>query len=132
MYCKNCGNELESNAKFCSKCGQKIESVVNEEPVVVCVNENPSKEERGPWKNFAKIGNVFGIITFVFCFFPILNFVSLCLGQFGIVFSALGKKSTNHRGKANVGLVFSIIGFALGIILYYIYLIVLELSLYDY
>ncbi len=25
MFCKNCGNELENNAKFCSKCGCSVE-----------------------------------------------------------------------------------------------------------
>lgn len=30
--CKNCGNELGDNAKFCSKCGSKYEEVVNEKP----------------------------------------------------------------------------------------------------
>lgn len=24
MYCKNCGNEIEGNSKFCGKCGEKV------------------------------------------------------------------------------------------------------------
>lgn len=33
-YCKNCGRELEENAKFCGKCGQKVEPVRQEEKKV--------------------------------------------------------------------------------------------------
>jgi len=31
MKCNNCENELKSDAKFCGKCGQKIESVTKAE-----------------------------------------------------------------------------------------------------
>ncbi|MBQ9869193.1 MAG: zinc ribbon domain-containing protein [Ruminococcus sp.] len=27
MYCKDCGNELKENARFCSRCGAQVESV---------------------------------------------------------------------------------------------------------
>lgn len=27
MYCENCGNKIEENHKFCTKCGQSIDSV---------------------------------------------------------------------------------------------------------
>lgn len=27
MYCDNCGNQLEKDAKFCTKCGHKVVSV---------------------------------------------------------------------------------------------------------
>ena len=30
MYCKNCGNELPESAKFCGKCGVKVETVVSD------------------------------------------------------------------------------------------------------
>ncbi|MBQ8131584.1 MAG: zinc ribbon domain-containing protein [Bacilli bacterium] len=26
MFCSNCGNQLEENAKFCKECGEKVES----------------------------------------------------------------------------------------------------------
>lgn len=125
MYCSKCGALLENNAKFCSKCGQKIEEVevevVPEEQKVVFEN----KEEKGPWKVFAKLGNTFGILTFIFGFIPILNYISMALSQFGIVFSALGKKSVNYRAKANSGLIFSILGLVFSIIVYAIFVAIL-------
>ena len=38
MYCRKCGNELDDNALFCSKCGEK--SSVEEERNVVVSNES--------------------------------------------------------------------------------------------
>lgn len=32
MFCKNCGNQLKDGAKFCAKCGKKIEIAVSEQP----------------------------------------------------------------------------------------------------
>ena len=29
MYCKNCGNKLDSNSKFCFNCGMKIDVINN-------------------------------------------------------------------------------------------------------
>lgn len=31
MYCKKCGMEVDSNAKFCSNCGEKIENIVKQD-----------------------------------------------------------------------------------------------------
>ena len=79
---------------------------------VVFVKEEPQQNvvERGPWKAFATVGNVLGILSFVFSFIPIVNYISLILSEPAIVFSALGKKSISRRGKANAGLVFGILG----------------------
>lgn len=30
MFCKNCGNELPTNALYCENCGTKIESIITE------------------------------------------------------------------------------------------------------
>lgn len=34
MYCKNCGEELKENNKFCSKCGNKIKLDENDSYIV--------------------------------------------------------------------------------------------------
>ncbi|MCI9077894.1 MAG: YARHG domain-containing protein [Lachnospiraceae bacterium] len=32
MFCNNCGNEIDENSKFCSKCGQPVQNI-NQNPV---------------------------------------------------------------------------------------------------
>lgn len=40
MYCKNCGAQLDNNAKFCNVCGGKIQ---NEDDVILVSNNQPVK-----------------------------------------------------------------------------------------
>lgn len=121
MFCRRCGNKLNDGDLFCSKCGSKVENDVEEvvfpEPVVDVVEEttpvveetttvveeatNEPKEPRGPWKAFAIVGFVHGIVALACILFP---FFSFALSIDGIVFSALGKKSIAQREKADKGL----------------------------
>ena len=127
MFCRRCGNKLNDGDLFCSKCGSKVENDIEEvifpEPVVVeettpvveetvidveeettpVVEEvtNEVKEPRGPWKAFAIVGYVHGIVALACILFPVFSFV---LSIDGIIFSALGKKSIAQREKADKGL----------------------------
>ena len=93
---------------------------VNEQVVEVV----ETKVDRGPWKVFASIGHIFGIISLILILVP---FASCCLAAEGIIFSALGKKSTTKREKAKKGLTMNIIAcavnFVLTVVVYTIYLI---------
>ena len=114
MYCKFCGRAIKDDANFCPFCGTK-----NEDHQEEVVERETTLVEKGPWKNFAKAGMTLGIIsisTFFICF------PSLLCGIPGIVLSALGLRSKENKGKATSGLVLSIIGFILGYIMYFIYL----------
>ncbi len=42
MFCKNCNTELDSNTKFCSKCGQKVEEESKKEEAKI-ISEEPKK-----------------------------------------------------------------------------------------
>ena len=56
MNCKNCQNELSDNAKFCGKCGQKVEAVIE--------NTSPTKKDgKKSW-----LGGAVGIIVFILAF----------------------------------------------------------------
>ena len=126
MFCRRCGNKLNDGDLFCSKCGSKVETEIEEvvfpEPVVDVVEESETqaieetvvnveveatpvaeetKEPRGPWKVFAIIGYVYGIVALACMLFP---FFSFAMSVEGIVFSALGKKSIAKREKADKGL----------------------------
>ncbi len=56
MKCPNCNNELSDNAKFCGKCGQKVETAT----------KATSKTERGGKKSW--LGGAIGIIVFILAF----------------------------------------------------------------
>ena len=132
MFCRRCGNKLNDGDLFCSKCGSKVENDIEEvvfpEPVVVeettpvveetvidveeettpVVEEatNEVKEPRGPWKVFAIIGYVYGIVSLVSILIP---FYSFAMAIDGIIFSALGVRSTVYNKKAKKGLTMNII-----------------------
>lgn len=140
MYCRKCGNELRENAVFCDSCGAKVEVVeetVVKEPEVVeevatVVEDTPvvnkTQEPRGPWKAFATVGHILGIVSLSFVWFP--YFVCCSIGVYGIVFSALGKKSIKNNQKAQKGLVMSIVAttvnFVLTILIYVIIILASE------
>ena len=80
-YCRECSCYVPDTAKFCNVCGssnlEKISNakVVEEKPVEVKpVVVTPTYQapvvsysfvERGPWKVFAKVGFILGLITFI-------------------------------------------------------------------
>lgn len=121
MFCTQCGKELNDDANFCHYCGTKV--LKRKENIFQNNIENDIKNyeydskidlrvEKGPWKGFAVTGFILGIIclsTFIFVY-PAIE-----LGIFGIIFSALGRKSKVANGKATIGLVFSIVSFVLAI-----------------
>ncbi len=49
--CPQCYAEIEKEAAFCSKCGQKLEDVEVVEPEMVPINEEKDKEEEEPVNN---------------------------------------------------------------------------------
>mgnify|MGYP003290585949 CR=1 FL=1 len=103
----------------------KVAEPKQEQKVVIIKRPIPQPRDRGPWKVFAKLGNIFGVILFVLAFIPYFNLLSCSFSVFSIVFSALGIRSKDHKGKAIVGLVFSILALIFGFILYVVYTIAL-------
>jgi hypothetical protein len=75
--------------------------------------ENCCVNERGPWKVFAKLGHIFGLVSLIGVLVP---FVSAALAVDGIILSALGKKSTVNRDKAKKGLTMNIIACAVNFV----------------
>lgn len=56
MKCNKCGTENNDSAKFCGKCGQKVEAVI----------ENTSPTKKGGKKSW--LGGAIGIIVFILAF----------------------------------------------------------------
>lgn len=147
MFCRKCGNKLNDNAVFCDQCGVKIEKdneecvidieedshaidqlieaekeIINEEVVI-----NKPVSERGPWKAFANVGNILGIVSLATMWIPFL--VCCSYGIYGIIFSGLGVRSSSQNKKAKSGLaksiVATVINFVLTIVIYAIILFAL-------
>lgn len=96
MKCSNCNKEFEKEYVFCPHCGERL---INN--VIDIVDEEVKEEvERGPWRGFAKVGYILGNVAL-----PTFWIISLGLvvGIFGIVFSALGKKSKVRKAMADTG-----------------------------
>ena len=83
-----------------------------QQPVYQQVAQAPAKRPNGP----ATAGLVFGILTFVFCGIP---FLFWGLGLFGLIFSIVGlaKKNAKGKGKAIAGLILTVLGIIIGIII---------------
>ena len=141
MFCQFCGKELNFSDKVCSNCGAQVEGVMEENNTYHVENNNRVESHfqnenanngKGPFKVFAIIGLALGIFSFVLSStINILSFVLsiipfaglFCFWIPGMVFSILGIKSKDNRGKAITGLVFSSV--ALLITALYIVLIVI-------
>lgn len=95
MKCNKCNKEFDKEYVFCPHCGERL---INN--VIDIVDEEVKEEERGPWKGFAKVGYILGNVSI-----PIFWFISLgtLVGMFGIIFSALGKRSKIRKEMADTG-----------------------------
>ncbi len=132
VFCKHCGKVSPDGTRFCGECGSPLEDVVENVEHVEEVNETvystgtvdynaePVQTEPKCWKAFAKVSFILGLIGFICSFTFVFSSVALSVCEPGIVFAILGKKTKDeeYRSKANKGLVFSIIGFVIGIIFY--------------
>ena len=123
MKCKKCGKELSDDMVFCPLCGEKIyRNVIDIQEEIV-----EEKHEPGPWKFFARIGDVLGKVSL--CVFWLAG-VGINLGVLGIVFSSLGRKSKIRNNMAATGFKRSLIAtiLALGFItLYALIAIILDI-----
>ncbi len=123
MKCKYCGYENIEEAKFCAGCGENLaeEKLETIEPEVV-----QEQEPHVPkcFDVFAKLGFGLGLGGLIACIFAGIGY-TICAP--GIVFSILGKRSIKYHGKANAGLVLSIIGTVVGFIIYVVVVALIEL-----
>lgn len=129
MYCKKCGKMVEDGSAFCPYCGadlreQQVEEVKENEEAEV-LEATPTNEDNGPWKVFALVGFILGIVSLAGSIFML----GLTTGVPGIVFSILGKKSNNpdKQEKAAKGLKLSIWGLIVSCVVYLALVIVISI-----
>lgn len=87
MYCRNCGNSLNSNSKFCGKCGSPVDSFS-------VMNGTVSKIDYDQ-----KALNM-GIISIILSFFMFVP--ALVLSIIGLVYCHRFKKETHRNSKGLV------------------------------
>ena len=119
MFCKKCGKQVEDGSSFCPYCGADLREQQEE---VVDANFDEPTPSRGPWKAFAIVGYVLGIVGFATSFL----IFGMDIAIFGIVFSALGKKTTDEdaKAKAEKGLKLSIAGTIISFVLLFVLIVV--------
>ena len=118
MYCKNCGNEFEDGAKFCTSCGASVEAEapVEEAPVYTIEDAvDPLAEERG---NAGRRILALGICSVAFVstfFFSLIGWIlaAVCRGKIRNYEEKFGPVS----GIAKVGKGLSLGGLIGGIIM---------------
>lgn len=124
MFCKKCGKQLSEDSRFCPNCGERVEIIEESKPVEPeIVQTDEEKEPRGPWKAFAIAGFAIGIFSIIGCMIPYVNLYVISVGEIGIALSALGLKSKINHDKAKTGLVLGIIGLAVAIFMYIVFII---------
>ncbi|MBE6130393.1 MAG: zinc-ribbon domain-containing protein [Erysipelotrichaceae bacterium] len=148
--CKGCGTELLDGTVFCPYCGAQVEKDESKNVEFVDVVETSNnqyeytdadapKQESKAFGVFATIGMILGFVTLFFVMITLLcgsapedAWSVACVGfEFaipGFVFSIIGKKSKNHRGKATFGFVANLVGMILLFILAVVFLVIAMLS----
>lgn len=131
MYCTKCGTQIQTGQYHCPNCGNPV-SVTDSD--FACDNYEVAKynfppQRKGPWNSFASAGHILGLVSIITCWIPIIGFFACITGTVGIVMASLGKRSTEDAfiRKASIGLTLSIVGMIVGIIVYVLFLIFVEM-----
>ncbi|MDI9387383.1 MAG: zinc-ribbon domain-containing protein [Spirochaetota bacterium] len=91
-YCPTCGNKIESNSIYCSKCGSKANEIMH--------------NDQG--NNFAIIGLILGIISLFFSWTIVIPIV-------GLHFCKKGEKS-EYKNYSYVGKILNLIALIIWLI----------------
>lgn len=78
MYCKNCGNQIDNNAKFCPECGASQNGAVPQQPVIHVVNNNTNVN-----RNFGYIHKSKWVAFFLCLFLGYLGAHRFYVGKIG-------------------------------------------------
>lgn len=148
MFCESCGASVPDGQAFCSNCGAPVTQAapqaapaqpvyqqpvaqpvqpVYQQPVVAQpvvaqpVVAQPAVQQvivqQPKSSGLAIAGLIMGIFTLIFCWVPVVGFI---LGILGLIFSIAGiaKKNGGAKGAAIAGLVMTILGAVISIIMF--------------
>ena len=144
--CDACGSTLADDAKFCPHCGAPTGSVsaAPQQPTVAGGGYDPSVQGMAPQNmppyGYAPVpvqpekpmngiglaGMIFGIFSYIFCWVPVFG---LILSLVGVILSGVGmgrRERCRLNGFAIAGLVLSILGLVVALIMTIIVLMALS------
>ncbi|XMB72886.1 hypothetical protein RJI07_02995 [Mycoplasmatota bacterium WC30] len=114
MYCKNCGQEISGNEKFCGLCGQQIEEGNQQ--------QTDSFQSNYTRKTFTKSADyntelICGILAVVlsslnYAGIPFVHIIGIIFGS--VVISKVKKDKLANRNYSNTGYITGILGVVLG------------------
>lgn len=129
MYCRHCGNLLSDDSRFCSKCGQPIETIKTEEPVAEAPEieqaytigqPDPAIEQKTAEEKTSLASSVltWGILSLAFA-------ISGCIGLLGFIFSFIAKNKAakyiaaygEPEARVSIGKGLAKAGFIVGLIM---------------
>ena len=105
MFCKNCGKEVDDDAKFCPKCGKTID-----EEVIRSDNQTSNNQQNSGAATY----NTMSIVGFIFSFF---------MSLVGLILSIIGYKQAKKEGGSTALAVAGIIISSITLFLEVVYVI---------
>ncbi|MBQ3215447.1 MAG: DUF4190 domain-containing protein [Oscillospiraceae bacterium] len=130
MFCPNCGAQNADNAPFCANCGSRFEQQAPAAPTYAPPVAPAYAPTTGyvpaavsnPGKGVGIAAMILGILSLVlWCYI----WVSIPAGLVGLILGAIGIKKSKDAGMGNgmavAGLVTSIVGIALWVLMFAIY-----------
>ena len=129
MFCRKCGKEIADNSRFCPECGAEVKGFEGETVYEEVKVEQPRRNKC--WDIFAKLGFGLGLAGLIACVIPYVCMVGVEVAAAGLVFSILGKKSFEFKGKSKAGIILSAIGLGVGFIMCIVTGVIMGLSGYN-
>jgi len=118
MYCKNCGQELKEDDKFCSSCGQ-IVSVENEfmQPTSITPTK-PKVRFQTASLTLGILSTVFSVLNYLGVYF--VHLIGITLGILALTYVSKDKKegyahSVPGQILGTIGLVLGVLAVIIGI-----------------
>lgn len=74
MFCRNCGNEIKENEKFCGKCGAKIDNNLANENTIANADEDKTNVKKPIKIKFTYV--VIGIIVILFLLAGVIAYIN--------------------------------------------------------
>lgn len=107
-FCVNCGVGLEDDAMFCGDCGAAQQTPVEYQENGMAQN---TQKMEGALTDVNQKQSKFGIVAFILGIISILTMGCFIIPEIlGIIFGCIGIKKSSKHTLALLGLIFSIVG----------------------
>ena len=109
MFCRNCGKEIGSDAKFCPECGAAQNDYAYQSDSSKDIKkENPNGNTESSDSKAGLASMILGIVSLVLTFgigITGYGWVGSICGILAIVFGVMGKKNPEQKGMATAGII---------------------------